>query len=371
VDQDEFSVLEETFRSGGVEAVFDRLISRARQEQNARLLFDARIMQVRHALGLPLIATEEVLDLSAERRPAYETAFRGAAREAGEICLARGDIGGAWPYFKAIGEPDPVAAAIDNFTGEKDLDRIIEIAYQESVHPRKGFELILKHRGICSAITWFGAGDRKSRQECLRLLVRTLYLELSDSLKQTITNAESSAPETERVADLIAGRPWLFEGNSYYVDSTHLASILRLSPELEDMESVRMALEMANYGQRLNAMFHFRGDHPFEDIYLDYAMYLRALVGEEVDAAIAHFRNKITTPEDATAAGVLIQLLVRLKHFAEAIKASTEYLSDATLQLYQMAGDYSGLRSFAREHEDILIFAAGVIQQGRSTAGPP
>ena len=90
--------------------------------------------------------------------------------------LACDDIVNAWPYFKAIGEHAPVAAALQNVTGGDNLDRLIEIAFREGVNPLKGFELLLEHHGICSAITWFGSSpDYSGRPECLRLLVRTLY----------------------------------------------------------------------------------------------------------------------------------------------------------------------------------------------------
>jgi hypothetical protein len=90
-----------------------------------------------------------------------------------------------------------------------------------------------------------------------------------------------------------------------------------------------------------------------------------------VDAAIAHFRQKITGGGDTTPVEVLIDLLVRLGRYAEAIQASLEYLPDANrtplscpsaLQLCQMAGDYAGLRSLSRANGDLLGFAAGVIQ---------
>jgi hypothetical protein len=372
MDDIEFEQLEETFRSSGAPAVFELLIRRACEEKNHRVLFGARVMEVRHRLGLPLIETQPTLDVRDEQRSAYETAFRDAAREAGELCLAAGDIVSAWPYFKAIGESAPVAAAIEDVTAREDLDRVIEIAFQEGVNPRKGFELILKHHGICSAITWFGSNrDYDSRQASLRLLVQTLHSQLTTALRETIAATEGRAPDTTSVRELVAGRDWLFEGTSYYVDSTHLASVLRYAPELEDAETLRMALDMADYGQRLNPMFHFRGEPPFEDIYLDHAVYLRALLGEEVDAAIAHFRSKVNTPGDTTPAEVLIDLLIRLGRHAEAIQASIEYLPNANagslscpsvVQLCQMVGDYSTLRTVARDRADLLSFAAALIQ---------
>jgi len=360
-----FELIERAFHSGGAPAVFELLLERAREERNPRLLFDARIMQVRRQLGLPLIQTEPVLDISEEQRPVYEAAFREAAREAGGLCLAAGDIAAAWPYFRAIGEHAPVAAAIENFEDGENVERIIEIAFQEGVHPRKGFELILRHRGLCSAIGWAGsASDYRSRQECLGLLAQALYRELAASLAETIAAAEGAAPTIARVGDLIAGRDWLFEGNSSYTDSTHLASVLRFAPELEDVDSLRMMLEMAEYGCRLAPMFHFRGDPPFEDIYVDHAVYLRALTGGDAEAAIAHFRGK-------AAGEVLIDLLVRLGRTAEAIAIFQEYFPDpnaapmncpSLLQLCQIAQDYTALRGLAQQRGDVLGFAAGVMQ---------
>ena len=163
-----FDLLDETFRSNGPEAVFELLIARARDQKNYRELFAIRIMHVRHRLGLPLIETEPVSEYSEVERPVYEQALREAARETGELFLADGDIVSAWPYFRAIDQPGPIAAAIENASGGENLDRLIEIAFQEGVNPRKGFELILEHRGICNAITWFGSIRQfGSRQECL------------------------------------------------------------------------------------------------------------------------------------------------------------------------------------------------------------
>jgi hypothetical protein len=372
-----FDLVEQAFRENGAEAVFESLIRKARAESNYRMVFSVRLMQVRHRLGLPLIDPDPVPKLTEEQRPAYDQACRDAALETGGLFLDSGDIASAWPYFRAIGDKARVAAAIDKVTAsEESVDSVIEIAFKEGVNPRKGFELIIEHRGICSAITWFGYNrDYDSRQECLKLLVRSLYSQVAESLRESIAAAEGSVPATDRVAELIAGRPWLFEGNSSYTDSTHLTSILRFTPELEDQKLIRMALELADYGQLLNEMFHFRGDPPFEQTYLDHAVYLRALLGEDVDGAIAHFRGKIAESGDPiTAAEVLIDLLVRLRRFGEAIQASLEYFPDpnsasgncpSVLQLCQMAGDHEKLRSVAREHGDVIGFAAGLIQGAR------
>ena len=44
----------------------------------------------------------------------------------GNLFLGAGDIPRAWPYFRAIGEPSPVAEAIERLDAEgEDLDRVI------------------------------------------------------------------------------------------------------------------------------------------------------------------------------------------------------------------------------------------------------
>ena len=371
-----FDGLEHAFRSAGPAAVFGLLVRSALETKDYRILFGTRMMQIRHDLGLPLIETEPTINLSGERLSAYENALNRAARETGELFLTDGDVVNAWTYFKALGDAAPVASAIERVNGGEQLDRVIEIALHEGVNPRKGFELVLKHHGICRAITLFGNHrDYATRQYSLQLLVRTLYGQLTASVRETIVSVEGAAPENDRLAELIAGRPWLFEGNSSYVDSTHLSVLLRFTPELEDPESLRMAGEMADYGRCLAPMFHFRGDPPFEDTYADHAVYLRALLGENVDQAVAHFRKKATEAisalGDTTPAEVLIELLVRLGRHTEAIEASLQLfpasnsnpLSCASaIQLCQMAGDYRQLRNLARERGDLLTFSAAVIQ---------
>src|SRR5205807_1181771 len=111
-----FESLEQAFRSAGPAAVFDLLIRAALETKDYRLLFGTRMIEIRHELGLPLIETEPTINLSGERLSAYENALKKAAREAGELFLADGDIVNAWTYFKALGDAAPVAAAIEGVT---------------------------------------------------------------------------------------------------------------------------------------------------------------------------------------------------------------------------------------------------------------
>jgi hypothetical protein len=368
---DPFDALDAALRSRGPAAAFELLIQRFREEKKYSLLFEARVMQSRQALGLPLVQNDSLEDLPEDKRVLQERAYVDAAREVGGLFLADGDIPRAWHYFRAIGETAPVTAAIEQLAPAKNQEAIIEIALHERVHPRKGFELILADYGICRAITFLDQyPDRKTRGDCIRLLVRTLHEELVENLQRAIGKTEGSAPDTRCVPELIAGRAWLFGPHDYYVDTSHLVSILRFSLDLVDHETLALACELAEYGKNLSPMFQYRGDAPFDGGYSDYAIYLRGLMGESVEATVAHFRY-LAAHADPRAAQALVTLLARLGRYGEAIDISLEHLRDADasdlecpslFQLCQMAGDYGRLRELARERGDLLYFAAGAMQ---------
>jgi hypothetical protein len=388
--EDVFSWIEQVFQSGDIESAFEQLMDRFRREKQYWRLFDARLMKKRLELGLPLVSSQPLGDLPKHVQQPYQDAYVKAAREVGELFLADGNIPRAWPYFRAVGDVKPVMEALEKMEStEADtpesqdlLGAAIQIAYQEGVHPRKGFELILKHSGICRAITMFSAyPGQEGRAESLRLLLRTLHSDLVEALKRTIASVEGAAPPSNSVSELIAGRDWLFDNNAQHTDSSHLVSALRLSAELEDKETLKLAVELADYGSRLGDMFQYEDDPPFEHGYTDRGVYLKALLGDEVDSAVQHFEQKVADLDpDQYGSGpaeVLVQLLTRVSRYDDAIKAFRRYLADveteelscpSLLQLCQMAGDFEQLKQVAQQQSDPLSYMAGVLQS--RTASP-
>ena len=138
---DLFDRVREALVAGDTKAGFALAIERFRAEGSYPLIFEARLMQERHALGMPLIQTETWNGLSESCQAAYERATVEAAREVGALFLEDGEIARAWPYFRAIGEKDRIRQAIeecgDAAPGEA-LDGIVEVAYHEQVNPKKG-----------------------------------------------------------------------------------------------------------------------------------------------------------------------------------------------------------------------------------------
>jgi hypothetical protein len=373
MNHDVFEQIEKAVRTGGAESGFDVLAQKLRDDKNFPLLFEARVIEQRYKMGLPPLRVDGVDDVPADQRVAYDEALSQAAREVGSLFLADGDILRAWPYFRAIGDRMPVADAIEKLDTAE--DGVIQIALEERANPRKGFALLLARFGTCRAITYFDQyPDRDTREECIVLLVRTLHRELGESLRRAITKREGTAPAEQSVPELIAERDWLFGDLDYYVDTSHLIAVIRFALDLADVQALRLAIELCEYGKHLSTQFKYKADPPFEDVYVDHAAYLSALAGENVDACIGHFLAKVRAcdpVETGTApAQVLVALLTRLKRYPEAIQASLDHLSQtageqllcpSVPQLCQMAGDYTRLKQLARERGDLLSFTAATL----------
>ena len=376
---DVFDQVRDALASGDVEAGFELAIDRFRNERSYPMIFEARLMQKRHALGMPLIQTEPWSNLGEDCQSAYESATVEAAREVGTLFLNDGEIGRAWPYFRAIGEKDLVREAIeqcdDGASGEA-LDGIIEVAYHEQVNPKKGFELILKHYGTCRAITNFSQYPvEEGRADCAELLAENVHSELLANIKHAVEQKEGQAPEGDDLGAIVEERGWLFEGNAYYLDTSHVSSLVQMAPAIDRERTLELLLGMARYGSRLSEMYQFPGNPPFENVFEDYAAYISTVLRRDVEAGLEHFRRKIETCDPniagTTPAQVLVNLLVRLGRPGEAADVALEHLSEAdpqfltcpnALQLCQMAQDYKRLAEVARNRRDLLSFAAATMQ---------
>ncbi|MBM3812535.1 MAG: hypothetical protein FJW20_12990 [Acidimicrobiia bacterium] len=371
--------LEQAQAEGGAKGALEMLEQVCLESRNYPMLLEAMLMETRRRLGLPLIETAPVTSLPEEQRRAYDEAFIAAARRVGGLILEENNIPRAWPYFRAIGEPARVAEAMEGYEAGEDLEAVVEIALLEGVNPVKGFRLILAHHGICRAITCYSQFPaREGRLVCARLLVNALHEELSQNLRRAIEQGEGKAEGQAGIPEMIAGRDWLFGEYSYHVDTSHLVSVLQIALELEEAETLGKALEMAQYGQRLAPTFHHRSEPPFEEFYVSHAMYLRALLGKDVEAAIAYFRERARRYDPAEygtgPAQVLVSLLVRLGQHREALDASLELLPDApnhqlgcptVNEICQRAGEFQRLQEISRERGDVLGYAAALAQQSQ------
>ncbi len=376
MNDDAFAQIEQSLAEHGSGACFDLLIEKFRSEQKYPQLFEALLMKKRHELDLPLLPNGPLNDLSDEKQKAYDAGSVEAAREVGGLFLAQGNIAQAWPYYRAVGEAEPIHQAIDRLDPGEDQEGVIEIAYNERVHPRKGFELLLENFGTCRAITYFAQyPGPEGLIESARLLTETVHGELRDNLRRAIERQEGKVPETDSLSELIEGRDWLFEGANYYIDTSHVGSIVQYSVEWRDEETLRLVIELCDYGKRLSEMFQYAGQPPFDSVFEDHEIYLRAVLGEDVEVAVKHFRGKVDASdpyEVGTApAQALVKLFARLERFDDAVDVYQRHLKDSDpmylncpnpQQLCDMAGNYQRLRDLARQDGDLLSFTAATVQ---------
>src|SRR5262249_21170705 len=157
---------------------------RLTEQGESRPLLDALLLKARHDLGLPVIQDGGLADLPEPARSKYEDRYVEAIRTVGRGLLEAGDIPGAWPYYRAIGEKEPVVAAIEAYApaeSDEALGQVVEVAFNQGVHAGKGWTLILDHYGACSAITAFEhlPPDSETRVPCADRLVRHLHAQLT------------------------------------------------------------------------------------------------------------------------------------------------------------------------------------------------
>ena len=340
-------------------------------------------MTKRYELGASPVATGSNQDLAAALHEPFEQGIREAAITVGNLYLQEGNIPQAWGYFRMLGEKGPIYQALDHYQpkDDEDIHALVDIAFNQGVHPRKGFDWVLNRFGVCNAITSLGGGDLPFETDvkdyCIKSLVRTLRADLMERLRVDIAHKQGFAPTGQTIAELIAGRDWLFDEDCYHIDISHLSSVVQLSTQLSEGDELRQARDLCAYGQRLSPRLQLHSDPPFENQYADYDMLLAMLSGEDVTGGLAHFHKKAdeADPEviGSYPAEVLVNLLLRLERPKEALAVARKHLArlgdqrlscPSIVDLCRQTGDYATLAEVAREQENPVNFVAGIIGAG-------
>ena len=379
-----FDQLDQSIQSNSPGEVIDALTSRLADQGDFRGVLDAMLLRARLDLGLPLANPGALGELPEPTRTAYEDRYVAALRVVGTKILATGEISAAWPYFRAIGEKEPVFAALDQFVPREDdpdkLNEAVDIALGQGVHPTRGFDLILEHHGTCSALTAFESlpPDEANRRHAATKLAGRLHDDLLINLQADLERrGEPAPPPDANLEAWLTGRDDLFADDAYHLDVSHLAMVIRLSPFLTDPTALRQAIGLTEYGRRLSSRLQTDGEAPFDDFYADHGRYLRALLGEEPDATIAHFEGKLTPPDPFDRSGpikaqALVRLLHRLGRTGEAFEVAATHLAqipdgalgEPTLsQLGQTLGQTDRLATIARAADDPVRYAALRLEQ--------
>lgn len=372
----------------GVSAVLDRLADQLRDRQQYHELFEALKMRVRRELGLPLTYSDTPDNLDDDRRNRLEDGLIAACREVGMLLLKAGKVREGWMYLRPVGDKKSVVAELQKIEATQDnTDELVEVCLHEGVDVKRGFQLVLDHYGTCNAITNYessvGRHARADQQIAAGLLVRHVHEELMKSVVADIGRQEGTEPRERTLRELVADRDWLFGEYSYHIDTTHLASTVRCSRILDDRELLALALDLTEYGRRLAKQFQYKGEEPFLDIYPSNALYLGALLGRDVDAAVKYFREKAETlsveEHGSLPLETYVQLLDRVGRYREAIEALIRFAEqgDRARQVIPLLhdlsgklGDYAPAADFCRRHGELLGYATALASSLQKPAQP-
>lgn len=376
-----YDELSQITQKGDSAAAFDKLAEVLKERKDYHRLFDARMLRRKFELGLPLSRPAQLTDVPQDLRKQVEETYIAAAREVGALFLAEGDIPAAWTYLSVIREPQPVADALQAITVPSQTDdkteELMHIALFQGVNPDKGLAMSLKLHGTCSTITALDQSmpnlKPEQRAACAATMVRTLYADLTENVRRHVEQRMAMVSPDATLRELISGRDWLFEGGNYHIDVSHLNSVVRFARSIEPpAKELDLALQLAEYGVKLEPQLQYPGDPPFDDFYRAHVQFFRVLLDKGRVDALQYFREKLAHEPDKSdkpiLAYVLVDLLMRAGQFNEAVDVAAEHLSRvgdeskfSFADLCRQAGRLDVLQKVAREQNDPVTYLGALL----------
>ena len=232
-----FDQLQTTLAQGGPDAALDAAADLLRQQKKYHELFEVLKMRLRRKLGLPLLASDAADGLSDEQRTKLEDGLIGACREIGAALLKEGQIREGWMYLRPVGDKAEAAKLLGQIEdADENYEDLIDVCLHEGIDIGRGYGLVLDRFGTCNAITTYDSSlSRRPRAEqapAARLLLRAVHEDLVASVRADIARQEGKQPAEITLQDLVHDRDWLFQDNSYHLDTTHLAATVRIARNL-------------------------------------------------------------------------------------------------------------------------------------------
>jgi hypothetical protein len=377
-----YDQLAESLEQNGPASAFATLVASLIEQNELAKAFDALVLQARFECGLPYFQADASTDPGPDVRDKYEEKLVAACRLVGQKFLEQGEIVKAHPYFQTIGDLEPIRQAIESYASteaDERTEQVIDLALAQGVHPTRGLEIILDRFGTCQAITaceqlLHQFHYRSSvAQGCIRLLVRRLYDELVERVGAEVSSREGPAAAAPSLAVLLHGRDWLCAEGAYHIDTSHLNTVVRMARLLPACDETVLAIQLCEYGCRLARGYWYADPPPFDEVYSDSLAYFKTLAGVDVEAGLAHFRQKAeqADPEESGAlpAEVYVHLLTATGQSAEALAFAAKTLNrggpcilcPSINDLCHAAGKYDALSELARERDDPVSYLAGLL----------
>ena len=344
-------------------------------------LFDLRLMQRRHELSLPLDTNDALEDLEDAVMERLENGYLKACREVGQLFLEAGQPREAWHYLRPTGEKKAVRQWLERAVpNDADADQLIELALYEGIDPERGYAWLLARRGTCNAVTELEAMRAglsiKDQTACAAVLVRHMHQELSASLRGHLERLGETPKTGQTIAELLSSHPVLLAEGAYHVDTSHLATTVRMARLITNPDLLEKAIDLAEYGSRLADDLQYPDEPPFEDLYQTHLMLFRATLGCDVETALEYFggraRETASDRQSTTAVEAYLVLLERTGHADRALDEYTNLVpadrvlspyAPPLLQLAQSCGDWERYFDICQQRDDLVGFAVGQLSQ--------
>ncbi len=369
---------------GNSTAMLDQMVDHFRCTRGPMELFEAMKMRIRNHVGLPLMAFEDEPVRSEEVERQLELGLLDACRETGTMLIQDGRVGEGWMYLRPTGDTESARKMLQKIEiTDENYDEMVQVLLHEGVDVGRGYQAVIDHQGTCNSITLYdqsivgrSKSDRKAAATCM---LNHLHAELLAMVRNDVAQKDGELParDDETLSQLIEERRWILDGGGYHLDTTHLASTVRMSTVLDDPDLLKKAWELTQYGRRLHHQFQYPGEEPFVDFYPAYGAFYSILLGENVEAGLKLFERKARTVDVATsgtgAIETYVDLLDRIGRHKDAVNASIELVpSDVPTQrivpmlieIAQRANDdgdpsaFEPILEYCRRHNAVLGYAA-------------
>lgn len=369
---------------GKSDEMLDQLIEHFRKSRLPIELFEALKMRIRHRLGMSLVAAEDEPTHPEDAERQLEAGLLDACREAGTMLIQDGRITEGWMYLRPTGDTAIARELVQDIQIDDDnYDDMIQVLLHEGVDVARGYQAVLDHQGTCNSITLYEQSisqrSRTDQQAAASCLLNHLYDELFGLVRDDITQRKSAPGADESLSDMIESRRWVLEEGGYHLDTTHLASTVRIASVLTDPAELRRAWEMTQYGRRLNHQFQYPGEEPFVDFYPAYSTFYSVLLGDDVDAGLKYFERKAKSVDvlqhGTGAIETYVNLLDRAGRHAAAIQAAIDLVPDdvpaqrivplllGIAQQAKASGDkqaYGPIQDYCKRRGDVLGYATAL-----------
>jgi hypothetical protein len=375
-----FDELQQIARESGVEKSLDFLEHQFRRDKEYFKLFEVLKMRCRQRMGLPLTYSQQPDELNEAQQRQLEDGLLDACREVGTLFFKAGKLQEGWMYLQPVGDKVLADKLIRSLEPDEDnLDTLIEIAVSQGAAPVFGFGMLLQHYGTCNGITTFdtqaGRFDSEIRRQLASELLRHIYNELMENVGFAIEQNGGNVDPGASLGELIKTHPDLTANGAHHIDTTHLASVMRIARLVKEPGDIQLASDLADYGSQLDKDFQYPGSPPFEDTYRDHQFFYRGLLGQDVDAAVKHFEDKASTIDvdqyGPVAEETLVDFLVRVGRIDQALEVVTQKLigkhepmgiAPNVFEIAKTPNQLTQLMEYYQSENDLLGYAVSLLK---------